>query len=98
MTTGYKKTCRKRLGILEYQEGCEECEESAEAEDDGVPDALRQHRLPAEEALVAGADPIHHRVVLTAETQLRRRTHHPRHRILTADRAVRLYLDSSYTG
>jgi len=58
---------------VKYQEGGEEREEGAEAEDDGVPDGLRQHRLPAEEAAVAAAHAVHHRVVLPAETQPRRR-------------------------
>lgn len=61
--------------VSRYQEGGEESEEGAEAEDDGVPDGLRQHRLPAEETAVAGAHAVHHRVVAPAETQPRRRAH-----------------------
>lgn len=70
------------------QEGGEEREEGAEAEHDGVPDGLREHRPSAEVAAGAAAHPVHHRVVLRPEPQLRRRAHAARHRQLQSNRSI----------
>lgn len=50
---------------INYQEGGEDGEEGAEAEDDGVADPLVEHGLPFEEAALPHALPRgRHRVVL----------------------------------
>lgn len=63
-----------------YQEGCDDGEEGAEAQHDGISDALIQQRLASEEACVSGTHPIHHGVVLGCPWQPRwacRRHRHP---------------------
>ena len=54
-----------------YQEGCDDGEEGAEAQHNGISDALIQQRLASKETCVSRTHPIHHGVVLACPWQPR---------------------------